>query len=439
LNVPAFSQKDFEMAKLALVQSYPYDEIVGGDGAYIVALARYLREHGHEVHGLVTDTVRGRASPVYKSAYRVGQFESWRVRGALKLGRETFFRPHRAQAARILRKLARLAPRANQPPPFLETWVEREADWARRQIGVLRPDATILVHDAVHFAPFLKGIGAIFALLGHVPAYRPLASAAPARQEAVSDIRLVSDYKRRLSASLAHVDCVGLNNRDDIAYVRRELGISSVTFVGMGFARFRAHAESEEPVVLFVGANTDMNIASLAWFTGAVWPAVLAHCPKARFRIVGRSATALSGDLDPSIERVGPVADLDAEYARAQLVVAPLVSGTAGVKIKVAEALSHGRPVVTTTIGVDGRDPHQLNDAAYVADSAQEFALATIALLENAGLRKAKADGARRVFERLFSCEACYGEFMFWLKGIEGRAKANRARDDAGASQRQEA
>ncbi len=411
------------MEKLALVQSYPYDEIVGGDGAYIMAFARYLRERGHEIHGLVTDTVRARTSPMYKSAYQVGQFESWRVRSALKLGKERFFRPHRSQPARILRKLApRLAAGPNPPPPPLETWVEREANWARRQILALRPKAAILVHEAVHFAPFLKGVTPTFALLGHVPAYRPLPSVLPAGREAVADIRRHPDFRRRLSASLQQASCVGLNSRDDLDYVRTELGVSSAIFVGMGYATLRAHPESDEPAVLFVGANTDMNMASLSWFMGAVWPAVLASCPKARFRIVGRAAAALNGDYGPSVDRVGPVDDLGAEYARAQAVVAPLVSGTAGVKIKVAEALSHGRPLVTTAIGVDGSDPHQLDEGAIVANAAADFARAIVSLLEDADLRKMKAEGARRVFQRLFSHEACYGEFIAWLDSLEGRA-----------------
>jgi hypothetical protein len=94
------------MAVLALIQSYPYDEILGGDAAYILALAKYLKECGNEIHGLVTDVPRGRTNPFYRSAYAVEQFSSWRVRNAIRIGKRAFFAPHRSQPARILNRLS---------------------------------------------------------------------------------------------------------------------------------------------------------------------------------------------------------------------------------------------------------------------------------------------------------------------------------------------
>jgi len=109
------------------------------------------------------------------------------------------------------------------------------------------------------------------------------------------------------------------------------------------------------------------------------------------------------------------VPDLASEYQRAQAVVAPLVTGTAGVKIKVAEAISYGRPIVTTSIGVDNLDKHQLDEAAIVADRPEDFARGVIALLSDADFRKTKSVGAIQVFLKHFSYSACYGDFSTWL------------------------
>ena len=57
----------------------------------------------------------------------------------------------------------------------------------------------------------------------------------------------------------------------------------------------------------------------------------------------------------PGVVIEGFVPDLADVYATAELVVAPIFSGS-GTKVKVLEALSHGLPVVTTPEGIAGLD-----------------------------------------------------------------------------------
>jgi glycosyltransferase involved in cell wall biosynthesis len=108
------------------------------------------------------------------------------------------------------------------------------------------------------------------------------------------------------------------------------------------------------------------------------------------------------------------------------VVVAPLVTGTAGVKVKVAEAMSYGRPLVTTSLGVDGGDIGQLDGGAIVADDPDAFARGVIALLSDSQFRRKKSAGAARVFERHFSNDACYGEFSTWIDHTD-RAPTKKA------------
>jgi glycosyltransferase involved in cell wall biosynthesis len=411
------------MAVLALVQSYPYDETLGGDAAYILALAGYLKESGSDVHVFVTDVSRKRVKPVYRSAYAIEQFNSWSVRGAVRLGKRTFLVPRPMHAVRVANKLTshRLFKAATEDPP-VETWAEREAHWVKRKLEHLRPDAVILVHEAVHFAPFLVGLGAKFALLGHIPSVQSLANWPVVHTgKDAPGLRYSSLFKRKLSSALAFADCVGLNSREDMEYAKAELGVKSAVFVGMGYADAKVHAESKEPIVLFVGNATQPNMAALTWFVSGVWPSILKSCPAARLRVVGRAAFAMDIPNLQQIERVGTVADLSPEYRRAQVVVVPLVSGTSGVKIKVAEAMAHGRPLVTTSLGVDALDPHQLDDGAIVADDSPDFGRAVISLLSDPGLRERKTIGAQKVFAERFSYNACYGEIAHWLENLAER------------------
>jgi glycosyltransferase involved in cell wall biosynthesis len=83
--------------------------------------------------------------------------------------------------------------------------------------------------------------------------------------------------------------------------------------------------------------------------------------------------------LDPGIRCVGRVPDVHEVYAAASAVIAPVRYG-AGVKLKVIEAVQHGVPVVTTSVGAEGVRL-TVRDAVRVADRPARFAAAVVELL----------------------------------------------------------
>lgn len=101
----------------------------------------------------------------------------------------------------------------------------------------------------------------------------------------------------------------------------------------------------------FVGHGNDPNLFSIGKFAHA-WTAVWTP-GRPELRIAGEICTAL-GDLDlPGVRLLGYVENLRDFYAETDVVVAPMLMGS-GLKMKVAEALSHGVPVVGTTIAFEG-------------------------------------------------------------------------------------
>jgi glycosyltransferase involved in cell wall biosynthesis len=83
--------------------------------------------------------------------------------------------------------------------------------------------------------------------------------------------------------------------------------------------------------------------------------------------------------LHPGVEFAGIADDLHAEYAAACLALVPLRAGS-GLKIKLAEALAHGLPVVSTTAGASGiaSSPTRF---LRIHDDPQPFAEATSEIL----------------------------------------------------------
>jgi succinoglycan biosynthesis protein ExoO len=146
----------------------------------------------------------------------------------------------------------------------------------------------------------------------------------------------------------------------------------------------------ETETVLAVGSSHAGNFG-IRRFAEEAWPAVLRSHPAARLRIagsIGNEVPAL-----PGVERLGEVPDLAREYRRAAVVVCPIEVGT-GAKIKMLEALRHGKAVVATPSAAEGL-PTASAPAWRTVPSAAGGARAVEELLADGGARRELARRAR--------------------------------------------
>jgi glycosyltransferase involved in cell wall biosynthesis len=154
-------------------------------------------------------------------------------------------------------------------------------------------------------------------------------------------------------------------------------------------------------MVLFVGNFTHRpNRAAATWLAQEIMPAVRARQPGARLRLVGSSAP------DEILDLAGPDVDLEADapsvrphLEAAAVVVAPVRSG-GGMRMKVLEAMAAGKPVVTTLRGAEGFNVLDRDLPLLVAESREEVAEATAALLEDDRRRRELGRRAREFAQR---------------------------------------
>ena len=172
------------------------------------------------------------------------------------------------------------------------------------------------------------------------------------------------------------------------------------------------------PVLGFHGTfDSRHNIDAARELVNVVLPRVQRTIPGARVLLVGRRP-------GPDVRRlVGPAVELrpDVEDARAELrdvavYVAPLVSGS-GIKNKVLEAMSAGRPVVTTPKGAAGIGA---GDGVEVADDSGGVADRVVALLQDQGRRTAEGAAARRRVVAEFTWEGSAGRIEHLWQEVSG-------------------
>jgi glycosyltransferase involved in cell wall biosynthesis len=151
--------------------------------------------------------------------------------------------------------------------------------------------------------------------------------------------------------------------------------------------------------VLFFGRlDYYPNIDGLEFFVRDILPVLKRRRPGIELHIVGSGSTAGIESFvaaDPAVRVIGRVADLRGALRSASVVVVPLRVG-GGTRLKVLEALSMARPVVSTTIGAEGIDVRS-GEHLVLADGADAFATAVADLLDDPAAALAIGRDGRRL------------------------------------------
>lgn len=189
-------------------------------------------------------------------------------------------------------------------------------------------------------------------------------------------------YLKHLSLTLRAYECEHFNDYDGVipitekdAATLRELGCRK-PIVAIPFGVQPADVENVEvePNSLYHLGSMDWvpNQEGLRWFLGKVWPLVHQRMPQLTFYLAGRkmSDEFLNLRLD-GVRVVGEVPDAMAFMASKQINVVPLLSGS-GLRVKIIEAMSAGKVVITTSIGAEGINYADGKDLL-IADTPQQF------------------------------------------------------------------
>jgi glycosyltransferase involved in cell wall biosynthesis len=153
-------------------------------------------------------------------------------------------------------------------------------------------------------------------------------------------------------------------------------------------AALPAHQQHDPFRFLFVGTlGYYPNADAVRYFCAEVLPLIRQTTPRdVRVTIVGAGPPDVLRQLAsvPDVHLVGQVPDVAPWYREADAVLVPLRAG-GGTRIKVLEAFSYRRPVVSTSIGIDGIDA-QDEEHVLVGDTAATLAGQCVRLMADPAL-----------------------------------------------------
>ncbi|GAK55303.1 glycosyl transferase group 1 [Candidatus Vecturithrix granuli] len=218
-------------------------------------------------------------------------------------------------------------------------------------------------------------------------------------------------WNREYEANLLqHADVLLAIQKEDATVLKEMAPQCEVLYAPMS-ATYHPHEPAEQVAgrCLFVGSDIDHNVHGMTWFLHEVWPLVLQQHSQATLHVCGTVCSKIDHTF-PKVQLLGRVEQIETEYAATEVCLIPLVVGS-GLKIKLVEALSHGRACVATSVGVQGVQELR-GKAVLVADTPYDFARDVISVLANADQRCKMEEEARRyVIEKLLP-EKTYQPFI---------------------------
>lgn len=143
--------------------------------------------------------------------------------------------------------------------------------------------------------------------------------------------------------------------------------------------QFKTEHFSQGKRIGFVGSFEWIpNVDAINWFIDSIWPIILKEQASATLEIAGKGSEVFN---NPSlqIKGIGFVDSLNEFYLRQSIIISPLRYGT-GLNMKIVEALSYGKVIVSTSTSIQG---FKDKSPFIVANASSDFAKCVIEMLEN--------------------------------------------------------
>ena len=221
-------------------------------------------------------------------------------------------------------------------------------------------------------------------------------------------------YLKHLSLTLGAYEREHLNDYDGVVCITandeqqmREMGCRKpMMAMPFGVMPESIVGVDEEPDSLFHIGSMDWmpNLEGVKWFLKQVWPKVHERMPHLTLYLAGRKMPEELLRLEMEGVRVlGEVPDATYFITSKQINVVPLLSGS-GIRVKIIEAMSAGKAVVTTTMGAEGIGCTDGKDVL-IANTPEQFVEQLQRCVDNPDFRKQIGCNAARLIAEQYSNE----------------------------------
>ena len=175
---------------------------------------------------------------------------------------------------------------------------------------------------------------------------------------------------------------------------------------GVDVEYFQPMPREEVPDSLVFTGSMDWlpNEDAIIYFVESILPLIKQQHPRVSLEVVGRNPSRKLQSLvetETSVRLTGWVEDIRPFLARGSVCIVPLRIG-GGTRLKIFEAMSMGKAVVSTSVGAEGL-PVQTGENILLADAPNDFASSVITLLRDSNQRRRLGTAARTLVHENYS------------------------------------
>ncbi|MBP5189471.1 MAG: glycosyltransferase [Bacteroidales bacterium] len=211
-------------------------------------------------------------------------------------------------------------------------------------------------------------------------------------------------YLKKLALALRQYELEHINDFDGIACIsaadvetfRRQGCHKPLIDIPFGIDIKTIDNVDPEPNTLFHIGSMDWmpNQDGIRWFLDKVWPSLHNELPQVQLFLAGRKMPADLMELHTEgVTVVGEVPDAANFIASKQINIVPLLAGS-GIRVKIIEAMSLGKTVITTSVGAAGID-YADGKNILIADTPEQFTAQVRRCVEQPDFCRLLGDNAR--------------------------------------------
>lgn len=298
--------------------------------------------------------------------------------------------------------------------PF-STLAHKSIQYRRRMQDILDQNDIDVVHfDTIGLAPYLDYTGDTPTLITHhniesTLMYRrsKVEKTWLGRYYVALQSRRLRDYEISESPRFNINVMVSGTDEDELKSMTHDIE-TVVVPNGVDVEYFSVRNDHQSNTIIYTGGmNMFANKDAVMHLIEDIWPRIKSKVPDAVFKIIGQDPPPELleiADRDNDIQVLGYVDDIRPYVAEAAVYVVPLRVG-GGTRLKVLDALSQGKAIVSTSVGCEGITVTH-GDNIFIEDNDDAFADRVVELFNDEALRKRLGGNARLLAEQKYAWES---------------------------------
>jgi len=192
---------------------------------------------------------------------------------------------------------------------------------------------------------------------------------------------------------------------EKIETIRNSVDTEAIRYSEEGriFVRNMYNISDETVVLAFLGKlDYTPNFVAVRYIAERIYPAIVKMYPRSKFLIIGKNHEPLLRYKRDNMIFTGYVNNLQGYLSASDIFLAPLDSGS-GTRLKILEAASCSRPIVSTEKGAEGLDFLDGKEIVMAENVDERFIESVLELIKDEELRETIGKNARKKVESQYN------------------------------------